>query len=225
MNTDPLRALPAGIAGVVFDCDGVLLDSRASNMAYYNRIREIAGLGPMNPDEENFAHMHCVRETLVRILPPELHGRMWEFVRGVDYAREILPMVSLEPGLRACLDSLRSCGLRLAIFTNRGGGMNAVLDTFKLRPYFDPVITIAEVRAKPAPDGLLRIADAWNCPPEELLFVGDSLLDALAAEAAGACFWAYRNPPLTAQGHVDSLAELEAALREILLESSSRSVE
>jgi len=217
--------LPVRIAGVVFDCDGVLLDSRKSNMAYYNRIREIAGLGPMNPDEEDYAHMHSVRETLARIFPPELHGRVGEFAQHVNYARDILPTVDPEPGLHACLDALRARGLRLAIFTNRGGGMDAVLDTFNLRPYFDPVMTVADVQAKPAPDGLLRIAGHWERPPEDLLFIGDSLLDALAAEAAGVYFWAYRNPPLQAQGHVDSLAELEEALREISLESSSRSVE
>ena len=216
---------PGRIAGVVFDCDGVLIDSRMSNLAYYNRIRAIGGLGPMSPDEEDYAHMHSVRETLGRIFPPELHGRVGEFARHVDYEHDILPMIRPEPGLHACLDALITRGLRLAIFTNRGGGMGAVLDGFKLRPYFDPVMTIADVRAKPAPDGLLRIAENWKYPPEDLVFVGDSLLDALAAEAAGARFLAYRNPLLKARRHVDSLAELEQRLREISLESSSRSVE
>jgi len=219
------QSLPARIAGVVFDCDGVLIDSRMANMAYYNRIREIAGFGPMSPEEEDYAHMHSVRETLSRIFPREMHARLREFAQNVDYQRDILPMVHPEPGLHACLGALRARGLRLAIFTNRGSGMGALLDTFDLRPYFDLVMTVADVKAKPAPDGLLRIAESWKRPPRDLLFVGDSLLDALAAEAAGVCFFAYRNPRLQAQGHVDSFAELEHALQEISLESSSRSVE
>jgi HAD superfamily hydrolase (TIGR01509 family) len=216
---------PRRIAGVVFDCDGVLIDSRMANKTYYNRIREIGGLGPMRPDEEDYAHMHSVRETLVHIFPREMHGQLREFAQNVDYIRDILPMVHPEPGLHACLDSLNACGLRLAILTNRGGGVNAVLDSFNLRPYFDPVMTVADVKAKPAPDGLLRIAETWKLPPEDLIFVGDSLLDAMAAEAAGVFFLAYRNPGLQAQGHVGSFAELEQTLREISLESSSRSVE
>jgi len=103
--------------------------------------------------------------------------------------------------------------------------MGAVLDTFKLRSYFDPVMTVADVKAKPAPDGLLRIAANWKRPPEDLLFVGDTLLDAMAAEAAGVCFLAYRNPRLQAQGHIHSFAELEQSLWQISLESSSRFVE
>ena len=217
-------ALSDRIAGVVFDCDGVLIDSRVSNMAYYNRIRAIGGLSPMRPEEEEYAHMHSVRETLFRIFPPAMHGRLGDFARHVNYERDILPMIHPEPGVHACLDSLRACGLRLAVFTNRCGGMGAVLDRFNLRPYFDPVMTVAEVQAKPAPDGLLRIAESWQRPPEDLVFVGDSQLDALAAEAAGACFLAYRNPRLQARWHVDSLAELEQRLREIVLASSSRYV-
>ena len=221
----PRRMLPVRIAGVIFDCDGVLIDSRMANMAYYNRVREIAGLSPMSPEEEDYAHMHSVRETLIRIFPLEMHARLREFAQSVDYDRDILPMIHIEAGLHACLDALRSHGLRLAIFTNRGSGMGAVLDSFKLRPYFDCVMTVAEVKAKPAPDGLLRIAESWRRPPAELLFVGDSLLDAQAAEAAGVYFIAYRNPQLQAQGHVDSFAELDQVLRAIPLENASRSVE
>ena len=223
---EAFRPMPLNrIAGVVFDCDGVLIDSRGANTAYYNRIREIGGLGSMNPEEENYTHMHTVRESLIRIFPQELHARLKEFAEKVDYVRDILPMVRLEPGAHACLESFRACGLRLAVFTNRGSnGMGMVLDSFNLRSYFDPVMTAGDVKAKPAPDGLLRIAECWRRPPEDLVFVGDSLLDALAAEAAGACFLAYRNPRLQARGHVDSFAGLEHALREISLESSSQSM-
>jgi phosphoglycolate phosphatase-like HAD superfamily hydrolase len=225
MNEALRRILPDRLAGVVFDCDGVLIDSREANIAYYNRIRALAGFGPMNPDEEDYTHMHTMWESLLHIFPQELHGRLKEFAKSVEYGRDILPMIQLEPGVHACLERLGACGLRLAVLTNRGKrGIALVLDSFNLRPYFDPVMTAEDVRAKPAPDGLLRIAEHWQCPPEALLFVGDSLLDALSAEAAGACFFAYRNPRLQAQGHVDSLAELGQRLREILLESPPRSM-
>ena len=218
------HVLLSRIAGVVFDCDGVLIDSRLSNMAYYNRIRAIGGLGPMSAEEEDYAHMHSVPETLTHIFPQEMHGQLGEFAKNVDYDRDILPMIHPEPGLHACLDNLIACGLRLAIFTNRGNGISAVLDSFKLRPYFDLVMTVADVKAKPAPDGLLRIAKSWKRQPKNLVFVGDSLLDAMAAKAAGVCFFAYRNPRLQAQRHVDSFAELEQFLREISLESTSLSM-
>jgi HAD superfamily hydrolase (TIGR01509 family) len=215
------HALPKPLAGVVFDCDGVLIDSRASNAAYYNRIRELAGLAPMNREEEEFSHMYSSEESLRHILPARLHGRLRELQLLVDYRRDILPLIRPQPGLHACLERLRSLGLRAAVLTNRGrGGMTAVLDAFDLHPYFDPVMTVTNAAPKPSPDGLLRIAAAWAGTPGELVFVGDSLLDALAAEAAGVCFVAYRNPALNARGHAEQLEDLARACAEIVLENA-----
>ena len=214
-------ALPKLLAGVVFDCDGVLIDSRASNTAYYNRIRELAGLAPMNQEEEEFSHMYSSEESLRHILPVHLHDRSQELQRRVDYRRDIMPLIRPRPGLYACLESLHSLGLRAAVLTNRGrGGMTAVLDAFALHPYFDPVMTVTNAEPKPSPDGLLRIADAWACTPGELVFVGDSLLDALAAEAAGVCFVAYCNPKLHAQVHMERFEDMEQACTEIMLENT-----
>ena len=43
-----LQALfPHGIAGVIFDCDGVMIDSRAANNVFYNRVLAYFGLPPM----------------------------------------------------------------------------------------------------------------------------------------------------------------------------------
>ena len=78
MNEAAQATLPERIAGVVFDCDGVLIDSREANTAYYNRILAIAGFGPMNPDEENYTHMHAMWESLLHIFPQDLHGRLKE---------------------------------------------------------------------------------------------------------------------------------------------------
>ncbi len=201
-------SLPGNPAGIVFDCDGVLIDSRAGNMLYYNRIRELAGLPPMSREEENFAHMHSARDSLLHILPPALHPRLRELCGRVSYLHEIMPHISPEPGMRDLLDTLDARGLRMAVLTNRSSGMRMVLDTFALHSYFDPVVTAADVRPKPAPDGLTHIAAYWKRSPEDLIFVGDSLLDAQAAEAAGVCFVAYRNPDLAAQAHAASFAEL-----------------
>lgn len=212
------HALPKTIAGVIFDCDGVLIDSRAANTAYYNRIRALAGLPPMNADEEDYAHMHSSRESLLHVMPPHLHGRLREFSVPVSYEREIMPMIRPEPDLHDCLNSLQAYGLRLAVLTNRAGGMRLVLDAFALHPYFDPVMTAADVAPKPSPEGLIRIAEVWNRPPADLVFVGDSLLDARAAEAAGVCFVAFRNSGLKAHGYVNSLAELKCACMEFSLE-------
>ena len=44
------------LKAIVFDCDGVIFDSREANKAYYNAILKNIGLPPMNEEQLNFAH-------------------------------------------------------------------------------------------------------------------------------------------------------------------------
>ena len=51
---------------------------------------------------------------------------------------------------------------------------------------FDPVFgQREEVPRKPDPAGAMEIAKAWEIAPESILFVGDSDIDILTAQAAG----------------------------------------
>ena len=44
------------IALVIFDCDGVLFDSAAANVAYYNAVLERLGRPPMSEEWGRRAH-------------------------------------------------------------------------------------------------------------------------------------------------------------------------
>lgn len=76
----------------------------------------------------------------------------------------------------------------LAIFTGRM--TEEVEDTLRrLAPhlFFNPIIRTGDVaQGKPAPDGLLRIAEVM--PRRELIYVGDTVDDARTARAAGVPF-------------------------------------
>ena len=43
---------------IVFDCDGVLFDSREANRRYYNSLRERFGHPPMDEEELEYVHTH-----------------------------------------------------------------------------------------------------------------------------------------------------------------------
>ncbi len=77
---------------------------------------------------------------------------------------------------------------RLAVFTGRPRDEAAItLRRFASGLVFDPVVGDEDVeRAKPAPDGLLKIASLH--PGVELCYVGDTVDDARSARAAGVPF-------------------------------------
>ena len=200
-----------GLAGIAFDMDGVIFDSRDANKAYYNLIRSELGLGPMNEVEEQYVHAHAVHDSLAFIVPEELWSKVPAARAAVDY-RRVIPHMRIEPGLFELLDTARAAGLKRAVYTNRTTTIDLVMDRFGLRPYFDYVLTASDVRSKPHPEGMFRILENWGAEPCEVAYIGDSSVDALAAAAADVPFWAYKNEMLKGDMLVTDFFELRACL-------------
>jgi len=77
---------------------------------------------------------------------------------------------------------------QLAVFTGRVlDELDYTFDRFRVRPYFDPVITVEKVtKGKPSPEGLYKILDGRD--PASALYLGDNVDDALAAQSANVPF-------------------------------------
>lgn len=207
---------PQGLGGVIFDCDGVIIDSRSANGIYYNRVLEHFGLPSMTPEQERFSFMATARQALEHILPEELHPQIDYVTREVvNYRRDILPLLRLCDGFRETVDWLHAHGVRMAVDTNRTGiGVQTVLDIFGMPPYFNPVVAADTpgILPKPSPQGAQYILSAWGLPPEHVLFVGDSSHDGRAAGAAGIPFASFGNEELAGDVVVMDYAALRAAL-------------
>jgi phosphoglycolate phosphatase len=197
------------VRGVIFDCDGVLFESRQANLAYYNKVLAHFGEAPVLMQEQERAHLcHTAAspEVFLQLLGADRHRQALAFAATFDY-RDFIPYMVPEPGLYESLARLAE-QLPLAIATNRGTSMVEVLDHFGLGHLFQTVVTSRDVpRPKPHPDMLLLAAARLGLPTEELLFVGDSELDRRAAAEAGIRFVAYKGW-VSGDVRIDAHAEL-----------------
>jgi HAD superfamily hydrolase (TIGR01509 family) len=198
---------------MIFDCDGVLFDSRQANVNFYNHIRDHFGLPPMAEEEVDFVHMHTADESVRYIFRGTPHTEAAQTYRkALDYTPFLKDMI-MEPGLRRLLDFCKP-RCRLAVVTNRSNTIDSVLKKYGLSSYFDMVVSSLDVRyPKPHPESLLKVLDRFQVAPGHAQYIGDSLVDARAAEGAGIPFIAYRNPGLDAQVHVNSMGEIEEMMR------------
>ncbi len=196
-----MRDFPYGLRGLVFDVDGVLFDSRNSNMEYYNLIRRAVLLPPLSKDEEDFCHMASVEEAFAAIIPEDLLAKAREAARQINYHEQILPLLTPEPGLLEALHWLRQWKIRMAVCTNRTNSVEKLLRWFGLEEFFSPLKTAGNCAPKPSPQGLNEIVVEWGTTPNQIAFLGDSKVDELAAEAAGVPFMAFRNEALRARLH------------------------
>ena len=193
-----------------FDCDGVLFDTEEANTAYYNHLLKHFGRPKMTREQFAYVHMHTAEASIAFLFPED---DVLEAARA--YAREItyfpfLKYMEMEPDLVPLLEKIRP-SVKTAIATNRSDTMLPLLETFKLQPYFDLVVRSIDVeRPKPHPDMLHKVLDYFGIMPNQLVYIGDSLLDEQAAAEAGVPFIAYKNPSLNATLHINRLRALEA---------------
>ena len=198
---------------VIFDCDGVLIESWDSTMAFYNRILAGLGLGPMTPEDETYVFASSIPEGLARLVPPDLRPAAEGILKTVK-VEDFLSLIRIKPGVPEFLDHLRKSGRKTAVCTNGGAEARPILEALGLLWYFEIVVTAADVeRPKPHPEGVLRILETVGAAPREAVYIGDSEQDRLAAQAAGVDFIAYGAPRLAADVHLDDFGSL--------LESSS----
>ena len=218
------RLTKARLRLVIFDCDGVLIDSEGPS----NRLvaAEITALGwPLTTEE-------CTGLFIGRRLsdiPPVVEPHIGRPVPPgwIDHLRaKLIAMMQAEveaiPGAHDALRLVATMGLPYRIASNSSHAEMAVKFA---RTGMDELTrgllhSARDVpRGKPAPDVFLAAAAAENIPPEACLVIEDSVPGATAAAAAGmACIGLAPHgddPALRATGAtlIRSYEELPAILR------------
>ncbi len=195
---------------IIFDCDGVMFDSRLANKEFYNTLLGKFGHPPMNEDELEYVHIHTVQNAITHIFrnhPETSIADVYAFRKTISY-KQFLPFLKMEADLIEFLDRVKS-RYHLAISTNRGDTMEPLLKTFGLQGYFQKVMTSLNTKKpKPAPDALLEILAYFTCCPDEAIFIGDSILDRQHSGACGVPLIGFKNKNLPADYHVNSFMEI-----------------
>ena len=194
---------------IVFDCDGVMFDSRGANLHFYNQVRRHFGHPLMDAAELDYVHIHHVVDSVNHIMrhwPDEL-AAAHSYRQSLDY-KEYIRFMTIEPDLVEFLE-LIAPACRTAISTNRTTTMALLLDLFHLKQYFELVVTAMDVaHPKPHPEALHKILTHFGLEAAAGVFIGDSVVDAEHARAVGMPLIAFKNSELPADYHVNSFMEI-----------------
>jgi len=178
-----------GVGAVIFDMDGVLVDSEP--LGYESMRRVMARHGVVYTESENEQFLGVTTAESCRVLRAR-HG----LAAGArDLARQYLDsLLTLiregsrpMPGVPEVLAALRDAGYRLALASSAEPEVIAAnVAGLDLAPFFAAIVSGAEVaRGKPAPDVFVEAARRLGLPPAACLVVEDSRNGLLAAKAAG----------------------------------------
>lgn len=222
-----IAALPFLPDAIIFDMDGLMIDSERVSLACWSQAADEFGLGL---DETVFLRMVGLgdRDTHALLRAQGVEDSVIEAVaaRCHDLYEELTQTgLPLRPGILELLELLKAHAIPRAVATTtRQPRANRKLSAAGLLPYFDAVITSGDVaRPKPAPDIYLLAAQRLGQVPERCLALEDSPAGTRAALAAGMTViqvpdLVYPDEELRAFGHriVGSLLDAHALLVPLL---------
>lgn len=197
----------------IFDCDGVLLDSKEANIAYYNDILKQLGRDPMSENEIQYVHTHTAEQSVAYLCRhnDKLYKKAISVMKYLNYS-DYLNLLHLEPGVVETIQNIRP-PLLTAIFTNRSTTMPKLREMFGFDNMFDSILCALDVvRPKPDPEGILKVIDLMGVNKKRAVYIGDSVLDEEAAMNADISFIAYKNRSLNAMFHVKHFKEITSIL-------------
>jgi HAD superfamily hydrolase (TIGR01509 family) len=174
---------------VIFDMDGVLIDTVLLHWRAYNEIL-VEKYGVSMPTEE----LHTIIGMSLAEQVPILNERFSitidadAFIQEANLRKETA-MTNLVPkeGVVQLLDQLKTTGILLGVGTSTSEPIaKARLEKVGIRDYFDVIVGEESViRHKPNPEVYLRVADALHVAPEACIVFEDAPSGIRAAKEAG----------------------------------------
>lgn len=179
----------AGEDAVIWDVDGVLLDSGEQHREAWHRLAAEEGVSFTDTDfwaTFGMRNADIIPRFYGADLAPQRIQQLAD--RKEVYYRELLQRQARAlPGARQLMAALHTAGYRQAIGSSAPlENLHVIVALLDLTPYLEAIISGERVaRGKPAPDIFLAAAEALHVPPARCLVIEDAPAGVAAARAGG----------------------------------------
>jgi len=186
--------LPVPVKAVAFDLDGTLLDTLPDITEAAQRMLADLDRPAQGAHSVRLYIGGGIPRLIKRLLTGEMDGEppAAELQHALElferhYRDTLTRLTQPFPGVEEGLRRFAGAGVKLACVTNKGQSFALpLLQATGLREFFDLVVAGDSLPVhKPDPRPLLYCAQQFGTRPGELLMIGDSVNDTLAARAAG----------------------------------------
>lgn len=183
---------------VLFDMDGVLVDSQPIHFTGDRRLLEYCGVQVKEKDLEKYAGTSNPNRFKMFIDAYGINHTLEEMDRvREDIMKQLVDESSLKAvsGIETLLNDLKLNHFQIALASSSSYVfIDSILDKTGIRNYFDFILSGEDlVNSKPAPDIFLETAKGLGCLPGQCIVIEDSSNGVAAAEAAGMKCIGYMN--------------------------------
>ncbi len=184
---------PLNISAILIDLDGTLLHTAPELAESANRMLRDMSRPAVSQDLLMSYIGNGIVWLVKRALTGDMHAEpdvtLYEKAMPIfeQHYSELLLQSKLFDGAIEGLNAMRAAGFRLGCITNKVARYTEpLLKGVGLAHYFEIVLSGDSLpEKKPHPLPLLHAAKFFGVPVEQVLFIGDSLNDTIAARAAG----------------------------------------
>ncbi len=176
--------MPLKYSLYIFDIDGTLTSTNQLIFDSFNHINEKYLGKTLTPEEIISLFGPTEEEIIVELFGEDADNAISDYF---VYYKENHNIASLHEGIDELLNHIIEHGGKVAAFT--GKGRRSAEITLKELGIFDKVEFLVSgddvTKKKPSGEGIFKIFEYFNIPPEETLMIGDSISDIKAAHEAG----------------------------------------
>ena len=188
-----MKRFPLTISAILIDLDGTLLHTAPELAESANRMLRDMGRAAVSQDLLMSYIGNGISWLVKRALTGDMHSEpdaaLYELALPIfeKHYTELLLLSKPFNGVMDGLNALRSAGFRMGCITNKVARYTEpLLLGVGMADYFEIVLSGDSLpEKKPHPMPLLHAARFFGVPPEQVLLIGDSLNDTIAARAAG----------------------------------------
>lgn len=174
------------LKAVLFDMDGVIINSFGSAFTVFNLLRKKFGMNKFS--KEDFRK---------RVWGGSIHESAEKYFKGIDFA-ELMKMdmaliaehkdkTNLMPDAKEILRRINDKKIKIGLVTNTPRKpVIELLEYHKIKDNFDAIVTCDDVeRPKPYPDSVIEACNKLKVLPQEAILIGDTKNDYKAGKSAG----------------------------------------
>ena len=202
----------------IFDLDGTLCNTLDSMAISANQVIERFGYAPLPAQNFRYYAGDGAKTLVERVLRDAGDEKLVHLDEAFEAYRDIFNKdctykVTVYDGMTETLKQLKEMGMKLAVLSNKPHAQTVkVIRTLFGDGLFDHVQGQQEgIEKKPDPSGVFAITDAFGVRPEECMYIGDTNVDMMTGNRAGAftvgVLWGFRTREELVENHAQALAE------------------
>lgn len=171
---------------IIFDLDGLLVDSQPLQYKAYNQVFTDYGYPLSEQDWYQWIHQSLSPKEWIEIHQLPLDLEVIRSEKKEIYDQLIRDELVMKPGAKRAIEQLGSHYRLCVASASQLDSVGQVLDNFNIRWEFEQIVSDKDVeRGKPFPDVFLKAAELMGVHPSECIVIEDSVAGLRATKEAG----------------------------------------